>query len=361
MRQTFYALLILTFASIAAAQSDWTAVPPSSVDLDPAKLQQMESAIRAGQFKSITSVLIARHGKLAYEAYFDADGADGLRNTRSATKTVTSMLAGIAIDRGALQASTTILRYFTDKQPLANPDKRKEQITVEDLLTMSSLLECDDWSDYSRGNEERMYLIEDWSRFYLDLPIKGFPAWTKKPADSPYGRAFSYCTAGVFTLGRVIERATKTPIPEFANHNLFEPLGIRKLEWQFSPLGEAMTGGGLGLRSRDLLKLAQLYLNGGTWDGKRIVPAAWVAASTQPHARVDDDHEYGYLWWLTNFRKSDPKSGAFFMTGTGGNKILAFPALDMVAVITTTNFRERQAHQLSDTLVADHILAAVAK
>ncbi|MGA8809844.1 MAG: serine hydrolase [Thermoanaerobaculia bacterium] len=362
MRHLLTALLLLATFAFPAFASDWQTADPASAGLNPAKLEAMTAAIKAGNFKNITSVLIERHGKLVYEAYFDADGVDGLRNTRSATKTITGMLAGIAIDRGQLAGvSTPILPFFKDKQPLANPDKRKAQITVEDLLTMSSLLECDDWNDKSRGNEEAMYLIEDWSRFYLDLPIKGFPAWTKKPADSPHGRAFSYCTAGVFVLGRVIERATKTPIPDFANRYLFEPLGIRKAEWQFSPLGEAMTGGGLALRSRDLLKLGLLYLNGGKWEGKQIVPATWVAASIQPHARVDDDNEYGYLLWMRAFRKDDPASFAWYMSGSGGNKILGFPALDMAVVITTTNFNIRNAHPLTEQLLAEHVLAAVEK
>lgn len=122
-----------------------------SLDLAP-----MDAKIRAGEFKKITSVVVLQHGELAHEAYFEGD-AETLRNTRSATKSITGMLVGIAIDRKALSGvDAKVLPFFRDRQ-IANPDKRKDEITIEDLLTMSSVLECDDWNDYSRGHEERMY------------------------------------------------------------------------------------------------------------------------------------------------------------------------------------------------------------
>jgi CubicO group peptidase (beta-lactamase class C family) len=165
------------------AQPDgWATASPQADNLSAARLQAMASAIQAGTFKQITSLLIARHGKLLYEAYFDGSDQATLRNTRSVTKTITGMLVGIAIDQGLLASvDAPILSFFQDKQPVQHPDPRKEQITLEDLLTMSSLLECDDWNSFSRGNEERMYLIEDWVQFTLDLPIKGFPPWAAKP------------------------------------------------------------------------------------------------------------------------------------------------------------------------------------
>jgi CubicO group peptidase (beta-lactamase class C family) len=354
-------LSIFSVAQNAKSENDgWIRQSSSDAGLSQSRLDQMEASIRKGDFKSITSVVIARHGKLAYEAYFDDGGGDALRNTRSATKTVTSMLVGLALQKHLLSGvDARVFSFFPEKHPVDNSDPRKEQITIEDFMTMSSILECDDDNEFSRGNEERMYLIEDWIKFTMDLPVRGFPAWVPKPKDSPYGRSFSYCTAGASTLGGVLEKATKQKVADFAAANLFGPLGIEKVEWQYSPMGIAQTGGGLALRSRDYLKLGQLYANGGKWNGREVIAADWIKRSTTPHARVDEQTEYGYFWWLKSFATPSAKFPAYLMQGSGGNKVGIFPEQDMVVVITTTNYRERGAHQLTDRLLTDYVLQAV--
>ncbi|WP_081922475.1 serine hydrolase domain-containing protein [Janthinobacterium sp. RA13] len=323
------------------------------------ELDGVTIAIEAGDFKQITSVVVAQHGKLLYEHYFDKDGAESLRNTRSVGKTVAGMLVGLAIERKLLRTDTPVLPYFPELRPLAHADPRKDKITVEDFLTMSSLLECDDDNQHSRGNEERMYLVEDWSRFVADLPIRGFPEWQPRPEQSPYGRAWSYCTAGVTLLGPLLEKVSGQRVPDFAAANLFKPLGIDKVKWQFQPKGSAMTGGGLQLRSVDLMKLGQLYLDGGRWNGQQVMPADWVRRSIAPHANAREGMDYGYLWWLQPFTANGRTVQSYGMAGSGGNKVLVLPELDAVVVITTTNFQVRDAHGLSEKLLTKLIMPAL--
>lgn len=349
MLRAFAVAMAACFAGIHASRS---ASAPSHFD-------DIGATVRAGTYKQITSVLISRRGELIFEQYFDDGGPEALRNTRSATKTVTGMLVGAAVDRRLLRVDSAVLPFFGDRLPLVNPDPRKSLITVEDFLTMSSLLECDDENSFSRGNEERMYLVEDWVKFTLDLPIKGFPDWTSKPADSPYGRAWSYCTAGAATLGPLLERATKQTVPDFAKTTLFQPLGIDSVKWQFQPLGNAMTGGGLQLRSRDLLKLGELYLDGGKWQGKQVISEDWVRRSLAPHANAREDTDYGYFWWLQTFYVNGQAIRTFGMYGTGGNKVYVLPDQGVVVVITTTNYRLPGAGAVTDSLLTALIVPAV--
>ncbi|MFZ0418182.1 MAG: serine hydrolase [Candidatus Sulfotelmatobacter sp.] len=343
-------------------KNKWQTASAESAGVSSKPLQDLEAAVRAGDFKKIGSVLIARHGKLVYETYFDGD-ANSLRDTRSATKSITDLLIGVAIGEKKLTGvDARVLQLLPEHaRKLQNPDPRKDKITVEDFLTMSSPLECDDWNDASRGNEERMYVVEDWAQFILDLPIRGRMHVGEQIDPPPYGRYFSYCTGGVFMLSEVLQKVTGVRADRYAQEKLFAPLGITDEQWVYSPLEIPQTGGGLRLSSRDLLKIAQLYLNGGIWQGRRIVDESWVRASTQPHARIDDDTEYGYLWWLKAFKSGGKSYPAFFMSGNGGNKVLVFPGLDLAVVITSTNYNTRGMHEQTEKLLTDYILPAVSQ
>jgi len=338
----------------------WAIVSPESAGVATQPLHNMETAIRAGDFKKIGSVVVARHGKLVYEGYFDGD-AGTLRDTRSATKSITDVLMGIAIrEKKVTGVGAHVLALLPERaRKMQNPDPRKDKITIEDFLTMSSPLECDDWNDASRGNEERMYVIEDWAQFILDLPVRGRMR-VGEPQEAPkYGSAFSYCTGGVFVLSEVLQKATGMRTDRYAQEKLFGPLGITDAQWVYSPLNIPQTGGGLRLTSRDLLKIAELYRGGGVWQGTRLVDESWVQASTQPHAQIDDDTEYGYLWWLKSFKSGGKAYPAFLMNGNGGNKVAVFPGLDLAVVITSTNYNTRGMHEQTDKLLTDYILAAV--
>jgi CubicO group peptidase (beta-lactamase class C family) len=290
------------------------------------------ATVDASAYGAITSIVVSRGGEVVSEEYFEGHAAT-LRNTRSCTKTVASMLTGIAIERGIVSGVDASLVELLGADV---DDLRKRGITVRDVLTMTSCLECNDWDETSPGNEERMYPRDDWVGFALGLPLRE-------------ERGFSYCTAGVVALGVALERALGVPLPDFARRELFSPLGIEEAKWPKTPMGQVSTAGGLLLTSRSLLALGELYLRGG--DG--VVGHAWVEESIRPHARIDERTEYGYLWWLRRFGGED----CFYMTGMGGNRVHVFPRLELVAVITSSNFGRRDAHALSDRLLEEEILA----
>lgn len=308
------------------------------------------SAIHAARLPGITSVVAAHRGSVVAERYFDGD-AETPRNTRSVTKTVTGMLVGIAIDRGELGGvDASLLGFFDDLAPFAHDGSVKRSVTIEDLLTMSSALDCDDGDPQSPGNEELMYETPDWLRFALDLPTR--PAGDRG--------TWRYCTAGVTALAGVLERATGQPVAEYADAHLFRPLGISNAAWFRSPTGLAQTGGGLQLRSRDLLVLGELARNGGVHDSRQIVSTEWMTASLAPHRRVDDRTEYGYLWWLRTLPLGSGTVRAALMQGNGGNKVAVVPDLDATVVITSTNFGRPGMHEQTDAILVDHLLPALA-
>lgn len=369
-RFPFRALLLAGLLPLAAAAADYA--PPERLDdgwavadataagwnLQP--FATAEASIADGTWKGVTSLVVAHRGALVYERYFNGGGRDQLNDTRSLTKSLTALLVGAAIDRGLIpDAQARVYAYFGDKRPFGHPDPRKDAITVEDLLTMSSLLECNDDNAFSSGNEERMYVTEDWIRFALDLPIKGFAPWESKPADSPHGRSFAYCTAGSFLLGALVERAVRQPLAAFSHAVLEKPLGITAIRWNFAPDGTAMGGGGTRLRSRDLAKLGQMLGDDGLWQGKPVVSKAWARAMLTVRAQAREDAEYGYQIWRFHFPRDGKDVPAWAMSGNGGNYVFIVPELDLVAVVTSTAYNQRFAHPQSQGIFRDVVLKAL--
>ena len=168
-------------------------------------------------------------------------------------------------------------------------------------------------------------------------------------------------TAGVVVLGDIINSVTGS-LENYADRALFSKLGITDYHWQITPTGLPMTGGGLGLKSRDLLKIGQLYLNGGKWNDNQIISEEFVQKSTEPHAEVGMfDYEYGYLWWLSKFGQ-EQKEKAYFMSGTGGNKIVVIPELELVVVLTSTYYNGgMESHNQTTKLMNEYIVPEIQK
>ena len=324
----------------------WIPSTPASEGMSSAELQGTLELIRDQVFTKVDSMVVARHGKLVAEGYFNGFGRDSLHDLRSTGKSFTSALAGIAVDQGLFGVDDPISQHIPQFDRHDNMSARKQSIQVYHLLNMNSGLECNDWDSSSRGNEERMYDKQDWVGFILDLPMAFDP-----------GQATQYCTGGVVVLGHIISRESGMALDAYANSYLFGPLAIRDAEWRRSPDGAATGGGGLRLRPRDAAKLGQLYLDGGTWNGTRVVPAAWVDVSQQRLYALGRDR-YGYLWWKRSFSRPSGNVDSFFTSGNGGNYIFVIPSLDLVVVFTGSNYDSSLGDQ-PFTILSDRVLPAV--
>lgn len=323
------------------------------------QLPELEQQIADLELKNITSVLVQHREEITYEQYFNGASKATQHDMRSASKSITSLAIGLAIADGLIKdVQQPVMSFFKDKQPVANPDPRKQAISIEDLLTMSSVLECDDWNSASRGNEERMYIIEDWSQFILNLPVRGIPPWKKKPQDSPWGRTFSYCTGGVQVLTELVERVTQQPMNEYLQKRLFERINIAQPQFSHTPLGHTNGGGGMRMTSKDWLAIGRLMLSAGTHQEQSIIPAQWVAESFKPRAMIDEERKmsYGYLWWINEFEVNGQTITAYAAAGNGGNYLFILPALDASVVITSTAYNTPYMHQQSRSILTEHVL-----
>lgn len=354
MHRTLPALLLALAACLPITA---LSAPPK---LDPAPLAALEAAVARDEIKQVTSVLLLVDGTVAYEHYFNGADAETLNDVRSASKSVTSLLVGAAIGDGQLPGvQARVYDYFPAFTASHPVDPRLRGTTLEDLLTMSSLWECDDQNQFSSGNEERMYVTERWLDFALALPVKGFAPWMRRPEDSPHGRAHAYCTADSFVLGAVLERATRMPLADYAAQALERPLGITRSHWNRSPEGIGMGGGGTRYRSRDLARLGELVLAGGRWQGKQLVPADYIAAMIRPQAQADDGSDYGYQWWGLKLPVEGKETTVWAMSGNGGNYVFVMPEKKLVAVVTSKAYNRSYAHPQSRRVLTEFLLPAL--
>ena len=314
------------------------------------------------------SVLVAYRGRLVLEEYFFGYGRDTAHDIRSAGKTFSSVMLGAAMREGAnLSPDSRITQVMHGLAPFANPDPRKDRITLSHLLTHSAGLACNDNDDNSPGNENIMdsqNAQPNWWKYTLDLPMVHDP-----------GKRYAYCSGNINLAGGALTVGARTWLPELFERTVARPLQFGRWHWNLMPNGEGYLGGGARLRPRDLLKVGQVFLNGGTWNGRRIVDASWVSTSTRPQMPItpettgysaeDFGNYYGggadaLAWHQNNLSVSGRTVEGYAASGNGGQVLLVVPEYQLAAVFTGGNYGQgfvwtRWAQQI----IGDKIIPAI--
>lgn len=325
-----------------AQTAEWPTATPAESGIDAARLTDVLNRIRRREFGNITSLLVVRRERLVMEEYFNFVTAATAVTMQSVTKSVLSLAAGLAVDRGLMRVTDPIVPLFPDYQPIAALDANKQAQTVRDLLMMRTGY---DWSEqiYAASPLARMNnCFCDWIRFMLDYRMA-----------EPPGSRFEYVSGGVILLGAAIGRAAGTRVDSFLESELFAPMGFENVRWERGlPNGLPHGGGGLFLRPRDLAKLGTLMATRGRWQGRQLISEAWIRESTQMTAVSRTlggrPASYGYLWW--GFPDVIVASGAL------GQWIFVLPERQLVVASTASNETQFDAQV---RILYDHILPAV--
>ena len=308
-------LALLAFVLVACCSGgDWAVAPPAREGLDPGTLDRLDSDIRL-RLPHVRSLLIARHGRLVIEKYYGGATADQLQNIQSMTKSITSAMVGIALKKRLIRSiDDKVLDYLPEYRTSAT-DSRVQHVTIRHLLTMSSGLDELPLSFDKAVQNPVAEIIK--ARLIFD-PDRGF----------------KYSSAGAHVLGAVLRSATGTGVADYARAELFAPLGMGPFEWYADKTG-LQSGGMSGLfRARDILKLGELYLRSGQWNGAELIPPAFVADSVKIHNTGDfygEKARYGYMWWIAMIGGR----GAFYARGYGGQYLMVVPSLDLVVLCTS--------------------------
>lgn len=331
-----------------AEHRDWKR---SSASFNEDLIRQLNRKIAQRRIKDVTSIVVVKDGDLLIEEYFNGASRSTLHDTRSVGKTFASAITGIAIAEGHLSGTDQTLGDFYDVAEFHNHSAAKERVTLKSLLTMSSGIDGSDQDQDSPGNENYMYPTDNWVKFALDLPMDSSKSTEK---------SWDYFTAGVVVLGDVLHKSVPGGLESFAEARLFAPLGITEYQWPYTPQGVAGTAGGLEMSALDFAKFGQLYKNGGSWNGKQVLPASWVKESLTNYFPPTGNHAgYGYLFWRQVFTIDGQDHEAFLCSGNGGNKIYIFSDLPLVIVVTATAYNQMYAHSQVKRMMQQLILPAV--
>jgi len=289
---------------------------------------------------TVQSLMIEKDGTLLYEEYQNGMNRNTTTNIKSASKSVLSLLVGIAIDEGYLENTDQTIGEFFPDYFARNPNPQKESLTVKNLLTMRSGLETTSFQNYGRW-----VLSDNWVTYALDQPFE----------EEPGGRMV-YSTGTSHLLSVILTRATGMSTRAFADEHLFGPLNIRIGGWDRDPQGYYMGGNNLALSPLSLLKIGRLVLNNGSYEDEQIVPASWISESTTIYTRSNyNDYDYGYLWW----QRRVAGRTVIFAWGNGGQYIMLLPELNAVINITSDmessnrsrRYQRRIFQFLEDTIV----------
>lgn len=311
-------------------------------------IKKLESDIYNGLYPKTTSIIVSSGDKIVYENYFEGKNRFDKHDTRSVTKSMTSLFLGNMILNGLLsnedQLVNTVKGYDFK-------DKRNDELTFKDLLTMTSSLDANDSDSNSPGSEDKMHTNNNWEEWILTLPY-----------DETYGRdslglgQFRYATINPTFLGIIMEDITGN-LNEYLNKNVFNPMNITDYSFQYSPSSEILMGGGLKLTSRDLLKFGQVILRDGLYNKTKIVSKDWVNKMTTIYKTDEDSGSgYGYLLWNYNFPYMQNSINCWFMAGNGGNIILISKEIDTVIVITRENFNSSNMAMETIQMVSNYLI-----
>lgn len=340
----FFAILAFFYSNVAASvkyfpTDQWQYSTPEAQGMTSTSLLEMMEDIKKNGH-NIQSITIVRNGYLVLDSYINFFEEGQKHETYSVTKSVMSALIGIAIDNGYIKdVNQTITQLFPDKK-IDNLNNSKKLITLKDLLMMASGLDCNYGSENKSAGTIAMRKSNDWTQHNLNLPMAQMP-----------GEHFNYCNGVSHLLSAIIFESTDMQTLDFAKKYLFNPLGIKDVEWEESP--EGISNGFMGLRllPKDMAKIGLLYLNKGEWENKQIISAEWIEESTQPNivGRWNGE-DYGYQWWIN-------PGGYYSALGNLGQAIYVVPGKNLVAVFTG-NIEGRNMY-ISGTLLQDYIMPAI--